>query len=202
MADQDKLKACGVILAGGQSSRMGVNKALLELGGEPLIQRLARHFAAWFEQTVVVTNAPELYGFLGLPMVGDRIPGLGPLGGLEAGLTASRFEHAFFCATDMPFISHALVRYLTAQAPGHDIVVPRVGGEYEPMHAIYSRSCLPVITANLEARRLKLLSFFDAVRLRVVEENEIRPFGDPDRLFFNCNTPEDMQLARNWEREA
>jgi molybdopterin-guanine dinucleotide biosynthesis protein A len=196
------LKACGVILAGGQSSRMGANKALLEVGGEPLIERLARRFTRWFEQVVVVTNTPELFQFLGLPMVSDRLPGLGPLVGLEAGLTASRFEHAFFAACDMPFVSEDLVRYLLTQAPDHDNVVPRIGGEFEPMHAVYTRTCLPVIAANLEARRLRLLALFDAVRVRVVEEAEVRQFGDPERLFFNCNTPADLTQARTWEREA
>jgi molybdenum cofactor guanylyltransferase len=199
---EHKIKACGVILAGGQSSRMGANKALLEFGGEPLIGRVARQFTTWFEQVVVVTNTPDQYTFLNLPMTSDRIPGLGPLGGLEAGLTASRFEHAFFAACDMPFLNEGLIRYLVAQAPGYDIVVPRIGDEYEPMHAIYARSCLPVITANLDERRLKLLRIFDAVRVRTVETSEITTFGAPERLFFNCNTPEDLEQARNWEREA
>lgn len=197
-----QINACGVILAGGQSSRMGANKALLDLGGETLIERVARQFTAWFPQVVVVTNTPDQYSFLNLPMAGDRIPGLGPLGGLEAGLTASRFAHAFFAACDMPFLSEDLVRYLLAQAPDHDIVVPRIHGEFEPMHAVYGRNCLPAITANLDARRLKLLRIFDAVRVRVVEEPEILPFGDPAWLFFNCNTPEDLAQARAREREA
>lgn len=199
---EHKIGACGVILAGGQSSRMGANKALLEFGGEPLIGRVARQFSSWFEQVVVVTNTPDQYTFLNLPMTGDRIPGLGPLGGLEAGLTASRFEHAFFAACDMPFLNEGLIQYLVEQAPGFDIVVPRIDDEYEPMHAIYSRSCLPTITANLDERRLKLLRIFDAVRVRTVEASEIAAFGTPERLFFNCNTPEDLEQARNWEREA
>ncbi|HWI62761.1 MAG TPA: molybdenum cofactor guanylyltransferase [Symbiobacteriaceae bacterium] len=197
-----QIEACGVILAGGQSSRMGANKALLDFGGQPLISRVARQFTEWFPQVVVVTNTPDVYAFLGLPMVGDRIPGLGPLGGLEAGLTASRYEHAFFAACDMPFLQVDFIRYLLAQAPGNGIVVPRVAGEFEPMHAVYTQACLPAITANLDARRLKLLRIFDMVKVRIVEESEIRPFGDPQRLFFNCNTPDDLALARTWEREA
>ncbi|MGE5673735.1 MAG: molybdenum cofactor guanylyltransferase [Mycobacterium leprae] len=196
----DKLNACGVILAGGQSSRMGTNKALLDFGGEPLIGRIAHRLGEWFAQVVVVTNSPDLYGFLDLPTAGDRVPGLGPLGGLEAGLRMSRFEHAFFCACDMPFLDEALVRHLIALAPGHDVVVPQVAGEYEPMHAVYSQACLPIIQGNLDARRLRLLSFYESVRLRAVNEDEIRRFGDPDRLFFNCNTPTDVALAREWER--
>jgi molybdopterin-guanine dinucleotide biosynthesis protein A len=195
---EPQLKACGVILAGGQSSRMGTNKALLELAGEPLVQRLAVRFRSWFEQVLIVTNTPETYDFLGLPMVGDRVPGLGPLGGLEAGLRASRFDHAFFCAVDMPFVNEGLVRHMLTLASDYDIVVPVLGGEFEPMHAVYSKGCLPAITANLDARRLRLISFFDAVRRREITEEEIGRFGDPARLFFNCNTPEDLQQARLW----
>lgn len=193
-----QLSACGVILAGGQSSRMGTNKAMLEFMGEPLIQRLAHRFFRWFSQVVVVTNTPETYAFLGLPMVGDRIAGLGPLGGLEAGLTASQFEHAFFCATDMPFVNEGLVRFLVEQAPGYDVVVPLVQGEYEPMHAVYGRSRLPVITQLIDARRLKLLNVYEGARVRTVNADEVRRFGDPERLFFNCNTPADLERARAW----
>ena len=198
----EPVKACGVILAGGQSSRMGTNKALLEVGGVTLIERLARQFTALFDQVVVVTNTPDLYAFLNLPMTGDRIPGLGPLGGLEAGLSVSRYEHAFFAACDMPFVSQGLVEYMLRQAPDHDIVVPRLQGEYEPMHAVYARSLLPVITANLDARRLKLLSIYEPARVRTITEDEVRAFGDPAKLFFNCNTPADLARAQSWEREA
>lgn len=196
----DRMMACGVILAGGKSSRMGTNKALLDFEGEPLIGRLARRFGEWFEQVIIVTNTPEEYAFLGLPMVGDRIPGLGPLSGLEAGLTASRFDLAFFAACDMPFMAEGFVRHLISLAPEHDIVVPQVAGEYEPMHAVYRRTCLASVTAKLEARRLRLLSIFEEVRLRVVTEAEIRPFGDPKRIFFNCNTPDELKRAKELEQ--
>jgi len=197
-----KLKACGVILAGGQSSRMGTNKSLLDFEGEPLIQRVATRLCSWFRQVVVVTNTPEVFGFLGLPMFGDRVPGLGPLGGLEAGLHASQYEHAFFCATDMPFVDEAFVRYLVDLGAGYDIVVPQIDGEYEPMHAVYARQCLPLVRAQLDARRLRLLSIFDGARVRRVGADEVQVFGDPERLFFNCNTPADLERARTWQREA
>ncbi len=197
-----QLNACGVILAGGQSSRMGTNKALLEFEGESLIQRLAHRFTDWFAQVVVVTNSPETYAFLGLPMAGDRIPGLGPLGGLESGLRASRYDYAFFCATDMPFVDEGLVRFMVGQAPGHDVVVPLLQGEYEPMHAVYGRSCLPRITELIDARRLKLLNVYEGARLRTVSEDEVRPYGEPEKLFFNCNTPADLEQARAWTRKG
>jgi len=175
---------------------MGSNKALLLLDGEPLVTRLARRFSDWFEQVLIVTNTPEEFAFLHLPMVGDRIPGLGPLGGLEAGLRASRFEHAFFGAVDMPFVNEALVRFMVGEAPSHDIVIPSVNGEFEPMHAVYGKGCLPFITRNLDSRRLRLISIFDDVRVRVIQGEELLRFGDPAELFFNCNTPEDLEQAR------
>lgn len=196
-----KLQACGVILAGGQSRRMGRNKAFLEVGGEPLVQRVARCLCELFDQVLIVGGAPQDFEFLGLPVVTDRIPGLGPLGGLEAGLEASRHHHAFFCAVDMPFLSPGLIRYMLAQAPGHEIVVPVIGGEFEPMHAVYGKGCLPAIARSVVARRLRLVSIYDAVPRREITEAEVRRFGDPDRLFFNCNTPEDLEQARRWERE-
>ncbi|OTA42085.1 MAG: hypothetical protein A6D92_01675 [Symbiobacterium thermophilum] len=196
-----KMDACGVILAGGRSSRMGRNKALLALDGKPLIQRQVERLSAWFRQVVIVTNTPGEYAFLGVPMVSDRVPGLGPLAGVEAGLQASRYEHAFFCAVDMPFINEALVRFMVQAAPGYDIVVPAPGGEYEPMHAVYGRGCLPSIARNLEAGRLRLISIFPDVRVREITDAELLPFGEPERLFFNCNTPADLEEARRWLEE-
>lgn len=195
---EQRLEACGIILAGGQSSRMGTNKAFLEFEGQPLVARLAERFQRWFRQTAIVTNTPDAFAFLNLPMAGDRVPGLGPLSGLEAGLKLSAYEHAFFCAVDMPFVSEGLVRFMVREAPGHDIVVPWLDGEYEPMHAVYARSCLPAISRNIDARRLRLISIFEGTALRPVTRAEVEAFGDPDRLFFNCNTPADLEQAHRW----
>lgn len=189
------LDATGVILAGGRSSRMGRNKALLPFRGETLIGRTARQFRAWFAHTVLVTNTPDEFAFLGLPMVGDAVPGQGPLGGIEAGLAASRHRAAFFAACDMPFLDQGLIAYLVSLAGQFDVVVPRVGGEYEPMHAVYTQECLAPIRQRLQAGAYKLIGFYDQVRVRTVEEAEVLRFGPPEKLFFNCNTPEDVERA-------
>lgn len=182
-------------MAGGKSTRMGTNKALIEFQGQRLIERTAERFTAWFDQVVVVTNTPEVYAFLGLPMVGDRTPGLGPLGGIEAGLRASRHEAAFFAACDMPFLDRELIAYMLSLAGGADAVVPVVDGIYEPMHAVYTRACLPAITASLDAGIYKITRFYDQVRVRSLPEPEVARFGAPEKLFFNCNTPDDLQRA-------
>lgn len=190
-----KLAACGCIMAGGKSSRMGTNKALLTFEGQTLIERTANRFSAWFEQVVVVTNTPEVFAFLGLPMVGDRVPGLGPLGGIEAGLTASRYEAAFFAACDMPFLNGGLVRYLYSLTGEADVVVPRLEGEFEPMHAFYTRACLPAVRESLDAGVYRITRFYERMKVREVSEQEAAPFGAPQKLFFNCNTPADLEEA-------
>src|SRR5690606_26581772 len=146
-----RMAATGVLLAGGQSRRMKTNKALLDWQGEPLIAFQARRFQAWFSETILITNTPSEYAFLGLPMYSDRIPGLGPLVGIEAALGASRFPLAFVAACDMPFIDEALVRYMVELAAGdYDAVVPRIGRQREPLHAVYGKACLPHIAELLD----------------------------------------------------
>lgn len=189
-------------MAGGKSSRMGTNKALLNFQGERLIERTAGQFTAWFDQVVIVTNTPETYAYLGLPMVGDRVPGLGPLGGIEAGLSASRHQACFFAACDMPFLNQALVTHLVSLAGQADIVVPRIDGEYEPMHAVYSSACLPAVQSQLEAGIYKITRFFARMQVTEITESELRRFGDPERLFFNCNTPAELEQALRWATEA
>lgn len=191
--------ACGVLLAGGRSARMGRNKALIELEGEPLIAHLARRFRQWFAQVVVVTNTPDEYAFVDLPMVADAVPGLGPLGGLEAGLSASQHEAAFVAACDLPFMQRDVIAYMLDLLAGHDAVVPMLGGEYEPTHAVYARRCLPAVRAGLQAGRRRMVSFFDQVRVRRVEAAELEPWIAPELLFFNCNTPADVErLYQLW----
>lgn len=189
------LQACGVIMAGGRSTRMGRNKALLPVGGRALVERVADRLRELFAQVVVSTNDPETYAFLGLPTVPDRIPGSGPLGGIEAGLRASRFRAAFFAACDMPFLHREFIAYLVGLAGEHDAVVPRVGGRWETLHAVYTQDVLPVVAEQLDRGDFKVARFFDRVRVRAVEEAELARFGPPQRLFFNCNTPDEYEEA-------
>jgi len=196
-----KLMVCGCIMAGGQSSRMGTNKALLDFHGQRLIERTAGQFTAWFDQVVIVTNTPGIFAYLGLPMVEDRVPGLGPLGGIEAGLSVSRHPYSFFAACDMPFLNQALIAYLVSLAGQADIVVPRIDGEYQPMHAVYSSACLPAVQSQLASGIYKVTRFFEQMQVCAVTEAEVRRFGDPKRLFFNCNTPAELDQALGWSAE-
>jgi molybdopterin-guanine dinucleotide biosynthesis protein A len=144
---------------------------------------------------LVVTNAPELYAFLGLPMVADVYPDHGSLGGIYSGLRAAG-EIAFTVACDMPFLHPEIVRLVIARAGEGDVVIPRVGEQLETMHAAYGKACLPPIEERLRAGRLKIVGFFDRVRVVEIGEAEVARVRDPAVAFMNVNTPDELEHAR------
>jgi len=187
----------GVIQAGGKSTRMGGEpKALLELGGRRIIERVLDVLRAVADPVLLVTNTPELYRFLGLQMVPDAFPDGGSLGGIYSGLQAAPGDVAFTVACDMPFVSPAVARLVTARAPEADVVAPRVGERWETLHACYGKACLGPMERRLRAGRLKITGFFDEVRVLAVPEAEIARLADPARVFMNVNTPEELARAR------
>jgi molybdopterin-guanine dinucleotide biosynthesis protein A len=174
----------------------GRPKALLELSGRRIIERVVSALEAAVDDLLVVTNTPELYAFLGQPMVPDVYPDHGSLGGIYSGLRAAPGEAAFTVACDMPFLRPEIVRLVVDRAGAGDVVIPRVGGQYETLHAVYRKTCLPPIEERLTQGRLKITDFFGAVRVAVIEEAELTPYGDPAVVFMNVNTPEELERAR------
>jgi molybdenum cofactor guanylyltransferase len=190
------VKVTGVVQAGGKSTRMGGNpKALIELGGRSIVERVVAALTPAVDDVLVVTNTPELYAFLGLPMVADVYPDHGSLGGIYSGLRAAR-EIAFTVACDMPFLHPEVVRLVVERAGEGDVVIPRVGEQLETMHAAYSQTCLPPIEARLRAGRLKIVGFFDDVRVVEIGAAEVARFRDPAIAFMNVNTPDELERAR------
>ena len=183
-----------MVLAGGESRRMGANKALLELSsGETLIERVLNNLRPLSDDFVIVSNMPALYAHLDARQTSDDFVGAGPLAGLHAGLQATRHDWTFVVACDMPLIDHRLVRFMAGLTEGHDAVVPLVEDELEPLHALYHKGCLPVITSHLEAGHRRMISFYADVRVRRVEAAEVALFDPEGKTFFNANTPEDWQ---------
>ncbi len=183
-----------MVLAGGQSRRMGTNKALLELpSGETLIERVLAALRPLSDDLVIVSNTPELYAHLDARQTSDEFVGAGPLAGLHAGLQVARHDWTFAVACDMPLVDHRLVRFMALLTEGHDAIVPWVNGELEPLHALYSKQCLPAIVSHLAAGHRRMISFLGDIRLRRVEASEIALFDPEGRSFFNANTPEDWQ---------
>ena len=191
------MRITGVIQAGGRSVRMGGSpKALMELGGRRIIERVADVVRAVADDVLVVTNTPELYGWLGLPMVPDVFPDHGSLGGIYSGLRAARGDAAFTVACDMPFLMPEVARLVTDRAGEADVVAPRVGGQWETLHACYGKACLPPIETQLRAGRLKITGFFDDVRVLAIEPAEVARFRAPEVVFMNVNTPDELEAAR------
>jgi len=191
------MRVTGVIQAGGKSTRMGGQpKALLDLGGRRIIERVVDVVAAVTGEVIVVTNTPELYQFLGLPMVPDVFPDHGSLGGIYSGLEAAVGEAAFTVACDMPFLHPDVARLVIARAHEGDVVIPRVGEQLETMHASYAKRCLPHIADRLRSGRLKIVGFFEEVRVVEIPEADVARHRDPAIAFMNVNTPEELARAR------
>jgi len=188
-----------VVLAGGESQRLGMDKALLELHGQTLLARTVSKVASLSDDVIVVTNNPERYRHLGLEVrfVPDEQPGEGALMGLYSGLRAARHDTALAVACDMPFLNILLLRYMLAESTGYDVVVPRLENDLlEPLHAIYSKRCLPFIAKLLAQGRRRIFAFFADVRVHYVEESTIARFDPLHLSFVNVNTPADWQLAQ------
>ncbi len=182
-----------ILLAGGESRRMGQNKALLPWRGVPLIQHIVERLREIGDDLLMVTNTPQEYAFLGLPMVPDVIPHGGSLVGLYSGLEAIRHPWGLAAPCDAPFVDVDLVRYMLSLREGHQAVVPVIGGRHEPLHALYHKSCLPAMRGQIDADHKRVTSFYSEVRIRFLREEEIDRF-DPEHLsFLNANTPEDWE---------
>jgi molybdopterin-guanine dinucleotide biosynthesis protein A len=191
------MRVTGVIQAGGKSTRMGGHpKALLELGGRRIIERVLDAVGPVVDDLLVVTNTPELYQFLGLPMVADAYPEHGSLGGIFTGLSAASGDAAFTVACDMPFVHREIARLVVERAAEGDVVIPRVGAQLETLHAAYGKACLPHIEARLRAGRLKIVGFFESVRVVEIAEAEVARYRAPEVAFMNVNTPEELERAR------
>ncbi len=184
----------GIILAGGKNSRMGTNKAFLEICGTRLMDRILQIYRQLFPEIIIVTNDPVSYlEFSDASVVTDIYKGKGPLGGIYTGLFYAKYHYAFACPCDMPSLSRDFIACMMGLAGHHDVVVPEVPGGYQALHAIYSRSCLPSIKRLLLMDKLKVTGFYRDMRVLAIKDEQIRPF-DPDGLLFqNLNTPEDVK---------
>lgn len=185
----------GVILAGGESRRMGTNKALLEINGERMIETIYRRMAELFDEVLLVTNRPELYEFIPCRKVADIYPGKGPMGGIHAALSSCTAERAFVAACDMPGLNPNVIRELISLPDRADVVVPETPHGLETLHAVYAKSCLPAMNSMLQAGELSLLTFAERATATVVPHARIAVLDPGFASFRNINTPEDFQTT-------
>jgi molybdopterin-guanine dinucleotide biosynthesis protein A len=185
----------GIILAGGENRRMGVDKAFLTVAGIPLIEHVLRVLGSVVQQIIIVTNSPERYRTYDARIVTDRLEQRGSLVGIYSGICSSESEFNLVVACDMPFLNAGLLSYLMEQAPGYDAVVPAFGELIEPLHAVYSKRLLPVIEERIREDERRIRSIFGHANVRYVTEKEISRFDPERRSFINLNTPQQYKEA-------
>ncbi|MCR6546898.1 molybdenum cofactor guanylyltransferase [Dehalobacterium formicoaceticum] len=195
------MKVSGVILAGGKSRRMGQDKTLMTFNNETLIGHMIKELKDVTDEIIIASNHSNKYQFPGITEVVDIYPGKGPLAGVHAGLTAAMNEYAFVVSSDMPLFQGKLVTYLAERAPDYDVVVPKPFGYWEPLCALYSKNCLPVMEKYLRAsdHAVAAFHFYPEVKVLEINEKELSASGNMKHLFYNVNTPEDYQALMRQE---
>ena len=190
-----KHNRCVSIQAGGASSRMGQDKALLPLAGRPVILHVLDAVEDLAERVIVTTNRPADYQFLNLPLQQDEEPVAGALEGLRTALRGANADRTLVVACDMPFLQSSLLEHLFEQSTEADVTVPRWNDRLQPLCAVYSQACLPALERSLAAGDKRMISFHDQVKVHVVKADTVARF-DPEGLsFLNLNTPEDLAAA-------
>ena len=186
----------GIILSGGENSRMGANKAFLVIDGERLIDRTLRIFKDLFSEVILVTNSPLDYLDLDVTLVTDIYPGKKALGGIYTGLFYAGCMHAFVAACDMPFLNPHFIAYMMGQAAAHDIVVPEAPEGLQPLHAIYATSCLPNMKRLINQDRLKITGCYKSLKCLTISETIQKTFDPENRMFININTRDDLRIIQ------
>jgi molybdopterin-guanine dinucleotide biosynthesis protein A len=195
----------GVVLAGGQSRRLGQNKALLRLWGPQgptLLEQIVSLLSKLCNEVLVVSDGPHEWAEFSGRIIYDLYPGGGALGGIYTGLTEAEYPYALAVGCDMPFLNEALLRYMAALPRNYDVLIPRRPSPgspdtllVEPLHAVYGRRCLEPMRCLLEQGRRQIVRFFPQVRVRYVEPAELDRFDPAGLSFRNINTPEDLDAA-------
>jgi molybdopterin-guanine dinucleotide biosynthesis protein A len=150
-------------------------------------------------ETLLITNKPDLYAYLQLPTYTDLLPEKGSLGGIYTALHYSASAYTLCVACDMPFLNVKLLRHLIdlSKAGEHHVIVPRVDGYPEGMHAVYSKACLAPIRARLDTDQLKIIGFYEDVRVRYIDESQWQAFDAQGLSFLNINTPDELRAAQS-----
>lgn len=182
------------ILAGGKSTRFKEDKTLYLFNGKKLIEHVYGTIGPLFEETAIISNDTEKFSYLNVKTCPDIIPGKGPIGGIYTALKVSEAERVFIFASDMPYLNSEFISYMKQLPDYYDIIIPRYHGNYEPLHAIYSKSCIPHLKRLIDAGENKIINFFNMVEVREVIEDEIFFYAEePSSIFANINYPDDIK---------
>lgn len=179
-----------IVLAGGDSKRLGSPKALLDFCGQSLIERIVESLKQTFDEITIVTDHPELYRGLPVRLTGDLLTEeqKSPLRGIHAGLSVSDLPYQFVVACDMPLLNLELIAYMSQFAADYDAVVPRIDHYFQPLHAFYNRTCIGVIEEQIRKGCYKVTDFYSELEIRFISAAEIMRFDPEQESFININT--------------
>ncbi len=180
------------IIAGGKSRRFGEDKSLFMFRGKPLIEHVLEAIRPVMGHIAIIGDEAEKFSYLGLPSHPDSIAGIGPLGGVYTALKIADTKRIFVFACDMPGLNTGLIRYMSEIPGNYDAAVPVIDGYYEPLHAVYLKSCIASIERNIREGRRQIISFFKDVTIRDVTEDEISVYANPKLVFRNINFQKDL----------
>lgn len=190
-SDRKKENRSGaIVLAGGDSKRLGSPKALLDFCGQSLIERIVERLKNIFDEITVVTDRPELYHGLPVRLTGDLLTEeqKSPLRGIHAGLSVSDLPYQFVVACDMPLLNLELIAYMSQFAADYDAVVPRIDNYFQPLHAFYNRTCIEIIEKQVRKGCYKVTNFYSELEIRFINATEIKLFDPEQESFININT--------------
>jgi len=186
-------KAAAIILSGGQSKRMGQDKAFISFSGKPLIETVIGKLAPLFSDLIIATNKPDLYKKYKVKTQTDIVKSRGPLGGIHAGLIASETTYNFIIACDMPFINQDLIKYMLDEKDNYDVVASKFGGKTHSLFAVYSKNCITSIEKALKTDNFKLRDFLKTVNTKLISEEEVKRIDPDGQSFININTQDDYK---------
>jgi molybdopterin-guanine dinucleotide biosynthesis protein A len=184
-----------IVLAGGNSSRLGRDKALLQIYGSSTVIHTVVEKLQWISDDVIVATNGKKYADLRVRFTDDMYKNSGPLAGLHSGLLAAKHNRALVVACDMPFLNVNLLNHMVSQSLDDYALVPRIKDWLEPLHAVYSRQCIAPIDKMLNTSRFRMYDFLDTISIKYLSEDSIKMFDPQYRSFFNLNSPKSLKEA-------
>ena len=191
-----------IILAGGENSRIGREKAFLRIGKRTIIEEQLSSLNRIFKEIIIVTNKRKNFKDMDAKVVTDIVPQSGPMGGLFTGLAVSSNIHCFVIGCDMPLINLELIKFMIDKIKENDIIIPLSSRGKETLFAIYSINCLKTIERLIELKNLKLIDILKYHKIRNISQKEIEKFDQKELSFFNVNSPDDYEkLLTLWMKK-
>lgn len=187
-----------VLVAGGRSRRMGLDKRFMKVGGVSVFERTLSLLRTIFAESIVVLAEPiAMLDVQGCPLAYDLLPNAGSLGGLYTGLMTASRPRVFAVACDMPFLDPDVIHCMLSRDETADVIVARLAGRFQPMHAVYSKRCVSFLQAMAQRQELRIQKLFQQEQLRttILTEHDLQAFGPEFRSFLNINTPNDLARA-------